>query len=40
MGMAASLLNGAKPFEQIVDILSKEALMRIQVKTGQVVSEK
>ena len=40
MGMAAILFNGAKPFEQIVNIPSTEGPMWSLKKMGQAVSEK
>ena len=40
MGMAATLFNGAEPFEQIVNTLSKESSMWNLVKIAQTVSEK
>ena len=40
MGMAATLFNGAEPFEHIVNIPSTEGPMWNQVKIGQAVSEK
>ena len=40
IGMAATLFNGAEPFEQIVNILSTEGPMWNLEKTVQVVSEK
>ena len=40
MGMAAILFNGAEPFEQTVNILSKEGPMWNLVKTVEAVSEK
>ena len=40
MGMAAILFSDAKPFEQIVNIPSKEVTLWNLVKTGQAVSEK
>ena len=39
MGMAANLLNGAEPFQQIVNIFSTEDPMWNLVKTVQAVSE-
>ena len=38
--MAASLFNGAESFEQIVNTLSTEDLMRNLVKIARAVSEK
>ena len=38
--MAAILLNGAEPFEQIVNTLSKESPVWNLVKIAQTVSEK
>ena len=38
--MAAILLNGAEPFEQILSILSTESPMWNLVKIAQAVSEK
>ena len=40
MGMAAILFSGVKPFEQTVNIPSKEGPMWNLVKIGQAVSEK
>ena len=40
MGMAAILINGAKPFEQIVNIPSTEGPVGNLVKIGQAVSER
>ena len=40
MGMAAILLNGTKPFEQIVNIPTTEGPVWNLLKTGQAVSEK
>ena len=40
MDMAATLFNGAKPFEQISNILSTEGPMWNLVKTDQAGSEK
>ena len=40
MGMAAILLNGTEPFEQILNILSTEGPKRNLVKIVQTVSEK
>ena len=40
MGIAAILLNGAEPFEQIVNIPLTEGPMWNPVKIGQTVSEK
>ena len=40
MGMAAILLAGAEPFEQIVNIPSTEGPMQNMVKIGQAVPEK
>ena len=40
MGMATILFNGAEPFKQIVNILSKEGPMWNMEKIAQAVSEK
>ena len=40
MGMAAILINGAEPFEKIVNTLSTKGLTWNQVKIVQAVSEK
>ena len=40
MGMAAILFDGAKPFDQIVNILSTEGSMWNQMKIVQAVKEK
>ena len=40
MGMAVVLLNGADPFEQLLNILSTEGPMRNLVIISQTVSEK
>ena len=40
MGMAAILVNGAEPFEQIVNILSTGSHMWNLMKIAQAVSEK
>ena len=40
MGMAATMFNGAEPFDQIVSILSTEDPMWNLMKTDQAVSEK
>ena len=38
--MAAIFVNGADPFEQIVNTLSTEGTMWNQVKIAQMISEK
>ena len=40
MGMAAILFNGAEPFEQIINYLSRESLLWNLVKIAEAVSEK